>query len=101
MSSNALSPDRGRAILAIIMAFGLALRFAWMVTQAPVISSDGGEYATMAENLLQRHALVGTYEGPEILYAPLYPILIAATMLITGNSETAAHVVSLLSGTAL
>jgi 4-amino-4-deoxy-L-arabinose transferase-like glycosyltransferase len=72
-----------------------------MVTWSSVISSDGGEYATMAENLLHHRGLVGTYEGPEILYAPLYPILIGATMLVIPNSETAAHVVSLVVGTAL
>ena len=92
---------RGQAILATIMLLGVALRVWWMVTQAPVISSDGGEYARMAEHLLADHALVGTFEGPEILYAPLYPVLIAGTMLVVSSSETAAHIVSLLSGMAL
>jgi len=72
-----------------------------MVTEAPVISSDGAEYARMAEHLLHDHALVGNFEGPEIIYGPLYPVLIAGTMLVIPNSETAAHIVSLLSGTAL
>jgi len=97
------SVSRRRAGIAVgaIACLGLALRIAWMVTQAPVINTDGGEYATMAENLLHQRGLVGTYEGPEILYAPLYPILIATTMVAIPNSETAAHVVSLVSGTAL
>jgi len=101
-SQSATVPPRGtRAILPTILVLGLVLRLVWMVTQAHVVSSDGGEYATMAEHLLHQHALIGTYEGPEILYAPLYPLLIAAVMLVVPNSETAAHLVSLLSGTAL
>ena len=92
---------RAHALLGGILLVGLTLRVAWMVTQVSVISSDGGEYATMAEHLLHQHALVGTYEGPEIIYGPLYPILIAGVMTVIPNSETAAHVVSLVSGTVL
>jgi 4-amino-4-deoxy-L-arabinose transferase-like glycosyltransferase len=99
--STAASPLRRYAIVGAILALGLACRVAWMVTEASVISSDGGEYAAMAEHLRHQHALIGTYEGPEILYAPLYPLLIAATMAAIPNSERAAHVVSLVSGTAL
>jgi 4-amino-4-deoxy-L-arabinose transferase-like glycosyltransferase len=92
---------QGETVLAAIVCTGLLLRIGWMVTQAPVISSDGGVYATMAENLFHRRGLVGTGDGPELLYAPLYPALIATAMLSTGNSELAGHVVSLLSGTVL
>jgi 4-amino-4-deoxy-L-arabinose transferase-like glycosyltransferase len=98
---GAVSCLHAHAALAVILLLGLALRVAWMVTQVSVISSDGGEYATMAEHLLHQHALIGTYEGPEIIYAPLYSILIAAVMVVIPNSETAAHLVSLASGTAL
>jgi 4-amino-4-deoxy-L-arabinose transferase-like glycosyltransferase len=93
--------NRWRTTLGAILVLGLAMRVGWMATQAPVINSDGGEYAMMAEHLVRQHALIGSYEGPEILYAPLYPVLIAAAMLIVRNSETAAHVISLISGTAL
>ena len=97
----AVRPLPTRAILTAIVLLGLVLRVGWMVTEAPVISSDGAEYARMAEHLLHDHALVGNFEGPEIIYGPLYPVLIAGTMLVIPNSETAAHIVSLLSGTAL
>ena len=92
---------RTLAILLTIVLLGFALRLEWTITQAVVISSDGSEYATMAEHLRNQHALVGMYEGPEILYAPLYSILIAIAMLVFPNSEMAAHLVSLLTGTAL
>ena len=97
----AVRPVPTRVILTAIVLLGLVLRIGWMVTDAPVISSDGAEYARMAEHLLHDHALVGNFEGPEIIYGPLYPVLIAGTMLVIPNSETAAHIVSLLSGTAL
>src|SRR5262245_17697582 len=72
-----------------------------MVHEGAVICSDGAEYARMAEHLLHDHALVGNFEGPEIIYGPLYPVLIAGVMLVVPNSETAAHIVSLVSGVAL
>jgi 4-amino-4-deoxy-L-arabinose transferase-like glycosyltransferase len=92
---------RAHTLLGVILLLGLALRVAWMVARVSVISPDGGEYATMAEHLLHQHALIGIYEGPEIIYGPLYPTLIAGVMVVIPNSETAAHVVSLVSGTAL
>jgi Dolichyl-phosphate-mannose-protein mannosyltransferase len=92
---------RSHAGLGAILLFGLALRILWMLTQVAVISSDGSVYAAMAEHLRHQHALIGTGEGPQILYAPLYSLLIAATMMVTPSSEAAGHVVSLLSGTAL
>ena len=88
-------------LLLAIVAIGLALRIGWAVTQVSVISADGTEYATMAEHLAQQRALIGVYEGPAIIYAPLYPILIAAVMPIVPNSELAAQIVSLGFGTAL
>ena len=91
----------GRTMLAAILVLGFLLRVAWMATEAPVISSDGAEYARMAEHLFHDHALVGNFEGPEIMYAPLYPVLIAGAMWVIPNSEAAAHLVALVSGTAL
>ena len=88
-------------VAAGIVLLGAVLRLVWMMTQAPVINSDGGEYARMAEHLRQDHALIGNFEGPEILYGPLFPILTAGVMTVVPDSETAAHVVSLLSGVAL
>lgn len=94
-------PLQGRITLTVILLVGFVLRVWWMVSEAPVISSDGAEYARMAEHLFYDHALVGNFEGPEIIYGPLYPFLIAGTMLVVRNSETAAHIVSLISGVAL
>jgi hypothetical protein len=92
---RALYRLRVHAILAAIMILGLALRIVWMITQVSVISPDGAEYAAMAEHLRHQHALIGTYEGPEIIYGPLYPALIAGVMGGIPNSEVSAQVVSL------
>jgi 4-amino-4-deoxy-L-arabinose transferase-like glycosyltransferase len=87
--------------LVAILLLGFALRLGWLLTQVTAIGPDGAEYATIAEHLRRQQALIGIYEGPSILYAPLYSVLIAAVMTVVPNSETAAHVVSLASGMAL
>jgi 4-amino-4-deoxy-L-arabinose transferase-like glycosyltransferase len=92
---------RSWVVLWVIVLAGAALRLAWMFTQAPVIGSDGAEYARMGENLRLHHALVGNFDGPEILYGPLYPVLIAAAMSVLPDSESAGHALALLFGLAL
>ena len=40
-------PLQGRITLTVILLVGFVLRVWWMVSEAPVISSDGAEYAKM------------------------------------------------------
>jgi 4-amino-4-deoxy-L-arabinose transferase-like glycosyltransferase len=88
----------GFVALSMVVAF--ALRFAWMIKLSPVISFEA-EYVRVAENLRAGYGLVGSYGGPETMYAPLYSILIAGVSLLARNSELAAHLVSILFGTLL
>jgi len=94
-------PSDLAATIVVTALLGVMLRLMWILTQTPVIASDGAEYARMAEHLFHDHALIGNFEGPEILYAPLYSVLIAVSMLVIPNSEVAAHAISLLCGAAL
>jgi hypothetical protein len=80
---------------------GLAFRIYWMVAKTPVISNEGSEYVRMAENLANGKGLVGNFEGPATMYAPLFSVLTAGVSLLTKNAELAAHLISIVFGTAL
>jgi 4-amino-4-deoxy-L-arabinose transferase-like glycosyltransferase len=87
--------------LLLILAVACTLRLAWWLHAARVISLDGAEYLCGARSLVRGDGLVGCYEGPELMYAPLYSLLTAGVSLVVRDVELAAHVVSLLFGTAL
>ncbi|MCI0718394.1 MAG: glycosyltransferase family 39 protein [Acidobacteria bacterium] len=84
-----------------IMALAFILRIAWIVSQTAVIENEGGEYARIAENLLRGNGYVGTQGWPQLTYGPLFPWLIAASTLLTRNSEVAGRCVVLIFGTLL
>ena len=98
--SNQVSsaPNPSYRVLLCILLAALLLRLGWWLYAAPVVSQDGAEYLCAARNLVRGHGYVGCYEGPELMYAPLYPVLIAAASIVFRNLETAAHLVSLLFG---
>lgn len=72
-----------------------------MTTQVAVIENEGGEYGRLAENLLNGKGYVSIKGQPNLMYAPLYPWLIAGASLFTGNTELAGRIVSLLAGVAV
>ena len=98
--SNKVSsaPNPSYRVLLCILLAALVLRLGWWLYAAPVVSQDGAEYLCAARNLVRGHGYVGCYEGPELMYAPLYPVLIAAFSIVFRNLETGAHLVSLLFG---
>lgn len=97
----------------VLLAFGVRLYF--MVARAAVIENEGAGYAQQAEELLTPKKFGRATEGgwlrwkkqsnPEdgldLVETWFYPFLIAGTTLITHNSEIAARLVSLASGTCL
>jgi hypothetical protein len=87
--------------LFFILAGAFLLRLTWWLYAAPVVSQDGAEYLCAARNLVRGNGYVGCYEGPELMYAPLYPVLIAAISPVVKNLETGAHVISLAFGVLL
>ena len=88
--------------LALILMFAAGLRLYWVFTQTHVIEGEGAEYASIARNFLKGKGYVGSLgEGPQLLFPPLYPLLIAAYSPLTGDLETAGRLVSVTFGTLL
>ncbi|HEU5479965.1 MAG TPA: glycosyltransferase family 39 protein, partial [Candidatus Tumulicola sp.] len=86
--------------VAALVVLGLALRLWWLFTHTNAIEKDGAEYARIAQNVLHGHGYVGLQPGPELLFPPLYPALLAGLSPIFGI-EHAGRVISLLLGSAL
>jgi 4-amino-4-deoxy-L-arabinose transferase-like glycosyltransferase len=77
-------------------------RLARILFFTPLVETDGAEYCRMAENLLHGNGYEGLLPGTELMFPPLYPLLIAGVMAVTGlASVAAARVVSLAAGLAL
>jgi 4-amino-4-deoxy-L-arabinose transferase-like glycosyltransferase len=88
--------------LALILIFAAGIRLYWAFTQTHVIEGEGAEYASIARNLLKGKGYVGSLgEGTQLLFPPLYPLLIAAYSPLTGDLETAGRLVSVTFGTLL
>lgn len=87
-------------VLALIVAAGFVIRLAaWAHWGTGTIESEGAEYARIAENLRNGFGFVGLVSsGPEVLFNPLFPFLIAVTSFVTHNYEVAGRVVSLVLG---
>lgn len=87
-------------VLALIVAAGFAIRLAaWAHWGTGTIESEGAEYARIAENLRNGFGFVGLVSsGPEVLFNPLFPVLIAVASFVTHNYELAGRVVSLVLG---
>jgi len=67
--------------------------------QTGAIENEGAEYARLAQNLREGAGFVGlAMPGTELLFNPLYPVLIAAASFITRDYEWAARLISLLFG---
>jgi 4-amino-4-deoxy-L-arabinose transferase-like glycosyltransferase len=87
-------------LLILVLAF--AVRFYWVITQNGVIENEGGEYARLAENILAGKGYLSSLEEqPNLMYAPLYPILVSFVTYFARDSELAGRLVSVVSGALL
>src|ERR1700710_780363 len=69
---------------------------AWSHWGTGTIESEGAEYAKIAENLRSGVGYVGLVSpGPQVLFNPLFPLLIAGASFFTRNFELAGRIVSL------
>src|SRR6266851_8063644 len=87
-------------LLALMVAASFAVRVAaWAHWQTGAIESEGAEYARIAENLRNGVGYVGLVTpGSELLFNPLFPLLIAGTSFVTHNYELAGRLVALIMG---
>lgn len=96
-------PQRLWIFLTILVAASFAVRvaaFAYWGTGA--IESEGAEYARIAENLRNGVGYVGLVTpGSELLFNPLFPLLIAGASFVTHNYEWAGRLVVLIVGALL
>jgi 4-amino-4-deoxy-L-arabinose transferase-like glycosyltransferase len=99
LSSHAFNEREWWALAIVLIAF--ALRLFALSTQA-TIEWEGTEYAGIARNLLEGKGYYGLMiPGKELMFPPLFPFLIAATSLMTGDLELAARLVSMVMGSLL
>jgi 4-amino-4-deoxy-L-arabinose transferase-like glycosyltransferase len=76
---------------------------AWHHWRTGAIESEGAEYARIAENLREGRGYVGiSTPGTQLVFAPLFPSLIAAASVVTHNDyELAGRLVTFLLGVML
>jgi 4-amino-4-deoxy-L-arabinose transferase-like glycosyltransferase len=105
LSTSSLGqPRRGaaRIVLMGILALGLLARGLWAVWHTGAIELEGAEYARIAQNVRDGMGYVGiATAGPEVMFPPLYPLLIAGVSFITGDYEWAARLISIVAGATL
>jgi 4-amino-4-deoxy-L-arabinose transferase-like glycosyltransferase len=106
------NPERGAArrwslrtflVPSLIVAVSLGVRAAaFMHWGMGAIESEGAEYARIAENLRHGLGYVGIVTpGPELMFPPLFPWLIAGFSFLTRDYVWAGRLVSLVFGALL
>src|SRR5579872_785998 len=89
---------RAAMLLAII---ALLLRLAWGGFVATTIENEGSYYARIGQNLAHGRGYLGIREqGLQLLYPPLFPLLIAAQNVIGVPADIAGRIISALAGAA-
>ena len=93
-------PFEKRSILLLaILLVALVLRLGWLTSFTEAINGEGAEYARIAENLAAGRGYVGiATEGRELMLPPLYPALIVAGSVLTGDFYHAAELICLAAG---
>src|SRR5215813_5241135 len=87
------------AALGLAFALALLLRIIWLHYWPLSIESEGVYYARLGQNLLSGRGYVGIKEvGKQLLYPPLYPLLVALFSSIARDAELAARLVSVVFG---
>lgn len=89
--------SRDRLYLALIILFAALIRLMYIPFN-DVIEVDGVEYAVLAQNLLAGKGYVGLYHSIELLFPPLFPIMIAGVTLLTKDVELSARIISSMLG---
>jgi hypothetical protein len=101
--ANNILSNRGFRLwpyLAVVAVVSFGIRVAALAHWGTgAIENEGAEYVRIAENLRNGVGFVGMVSpGPQLVFNPLFPWLIAGVSFITHNYEWAARVVSLFLG---
>ena len=85
-------------LIALLVVGSFAVRLAALSYWGTgTIESEGAEYAKIAQNLRSGVGYVGLVSpGPQVLFNPLFPILIAAASFFTPDYEWAGRVAALI-----
>jgi len=103
-SISVRSWQRNFTWLGLIVVGALAIRVIAVLTfwRPGAIGGEGAEYARIAENLRNGLGYVGiATPGPELMFPPLFPLLIALSSMITSDYEWAGRLVAIIFGAAL
>ena len=95
---------RNFAWLGLVVVGALAIRVVAALTfwRPGAIGGEGAEYARIAENLRNGLGYVGiATPGPELMFPPLFPLLIALSSMVTGDYEWAGRLIAIIFGAAL
>jgi 4-amino-4-deoxy-L-arabinose transferase-like glycosyltransferase len=84
-----------------VLVLALLLRMYWVQHGIPVLQGEECEYTRLAEDLRGHHRYDGLFEGPELMYPPFFPALVAVASFVTRDFEAAGRLVSVLAGLAL
>ena len=97
-----LERDATVHLLGVVVAAAALVRIAWALRYGHALDQDGVEYTRLAENLLAGRGYVGIFNnGPQLNYAPLYPLMIAVVSLVVGSGALAARAINVAFGAAL
>ena len=91
---------RDHLFLIVLMA-ALSIRLIWMLVGPEVMEGEGTLYTRTAENLLRGRGFESQYGGPQTMYTLLFSLLIAVSKLIFIDSDIAARMVGVITGSAL
>jgi 4-amino-4-deoxy-L-arabinose transferase-like glycosyltransferase len=92
---------RDLLLLTALTLLSLFLRITWAVTRDVMIENEGAEYTRIGENLATGKGYVGLMGGPQLVFTPLYPILIRTGLFFTHSPVASARAVSIAAGTLL
>ena len=88
-------------IFLIVLMAALSIRLIWMLVGPEVMEGEGTSYTRTAENLLRGRGFESQYGGPQTMYTLLFSLLIAVSKLIFIDSDIAARMVGVITGSAL
>jgi 4-amino-4-deoxy-L-arabinose transferase-like glycosyltransferase len=97
----AMTPSRGRTILAIILAAAALLRVALLLAALPrgsgaLFTPDSHDYDQLARSLLDRGEFSRFADGrPELFRTPGYPLFVAGVYALSGRSPWAVALVQI------